>query len=93
MVAIKFSARTRGKLTFPPSLEKICHNTYRCRYLAVCRPHQYHTRVRTRGHYCILAQVTSSYIDRASNECARRLQFYNHGEGPYYPLLLVESTY
>ena len=28
--------------------------------------------------------------DRASNECLRR--FYNHGEGPYWGLLLVERA-
>ena len=29
---------------------------------------------------------------RAVNEPSRRLKFYNHGEGPYYGFLLVESA-
>ena len=35
----------------------------------------------------------SGGFNRASNEPSRRLMFYNHGEGPYWGLVLVESAY
>ena len=38
-------------------------------------------------------EVSVDIRTRASNEPSRRFKFYNHREGPYYGLLLVESDY
>ena len=52
------------------------------------RKHQHHAASPFLDHELNNTQVV---ISRASNEGSRR--FHNHGEGPYWCILLVESTY
>ena len=46
-----------------------------------------HQRLEEDGPHLLRAEP----VIRASNEGSRR--FYNHGEGPYQAILLIESTY